>query len=80
MHLIFVHDTSDREIVVVVDGWKHANFLCRTYIFNELDNTLYNLYSPIKIANEPWESLDKKYKREDAKQRNLLLVDFLITK
>lgn len=52
---------SDRLVVVVVDTWKHADFLCKNYLLNGLDNTLYNVYSPIKIAKELWDSLDKKY-------------------
>ena len=32
----------DRQVVVVVDAWKHADFLFKNYILNGLDNTLYN--------------------------------------
>ena len=35
----------DRQVVVVVDAWKHANFLCKNYILNGLVSTLYNVYS-----------------------------------
>ena len=59
-------DETDRQVVAVVDAWKHTDFLCRNYILNRLDNTLYNVYSPIKTAKELWESLEKKYKTEDA--------------
>lgn len=41
----------DRQVVAVVDTWKHADFLCNNYILNGLGNTLYNVYSPIKSAN-----------------------------
>ena len=32
----------DRQVVAIVDAWKHADFLCKNYILNGLDNTLYN--------------------------------------
>ncbi|KAL7254611.1 hypothetical protein ACSBR1_008880 [Camellia fascicularis] len=51
---------TDRQVVATVDDWKHADFLCRNYILNGLDNILYNAYSPIKTAKELWESLEKK--------------------
>ena len=37
----------DRQVVVVVvvDAWKHADFLCKNYILNGLVSTLYNVYS-----------------------------------
>uniref|UniRef100_A0A2N9G5F0 CCHC-type domain-containing protein n=1 Tax=Fagus sylvatica TaxID=28930 RepID=A0A2N9G5F0_FAGSY len=57
---------SDKQVVAAIDAWKHADFLCKNYILNGLDNTLYNVYSQIKTARELWDSLDKKYKTEDA--------------
>ena len=35
----------DRQVVVVVDAWKHADFLCKNYILYGLVSTLYNVYS-----------------------------------
>ena len=43
---------TDRRVVVAVEAWKHADFLCKNYILNGLDNTLYNAYSSIKTAKE----------------------------
>ena len=57
---------ADLQVVAMVDAWKHSDFLCKNYSLNGLDNTLYNVYSPIKTARELWESLDRKYKTEDA--------------
>ena len=54
---------ADGQVVVAVDAWKHSDFLCKNYILNGLDKTLYNVYSPIKTAREMWESLYRKYKR-----------------
>ena len=49
-----------------VDTWKILDFLCRNYILNGLDNTLYNMYCTIESAKALWESLEKKYKTENA--------------
>ena len=35
----------DRQVVAIVDAWKHADFLCKSYILNRLVSTLYNVYS-----------------------------------
>ena len=70
-------DESDVQMVAAVDAWKHSDFLCRNYILNGLDNTLYNVYSPIKTAKELWESLDKKYKTEDAGMKKFIVGKFL---
>jgi hypothetical protein len=40
-------DESDATIVVVVGAWKHNNFICKNYIFNGLDNTIYDVYSSV---------------------------------
>ena len=70
-------DEADRQVVAVVDAWKHSDFLCKNYILNGLDNTLYNVYSPIKTAKELWESLDRKYKTEDAIMKKFVVGRFL---
>ena len=56
---------TDRDSVLVVDAWTQGDFLCRNYILNGLDDSLYNVYSPITTAKKLWSSLDKKYKTED---------------
>ena len=43
---------TDRQVVAAVEAWKHADFLCKNYILNGLDNTLYRVYSSIKTAKE----------------------------
>ncbi|XP_068312433.1 uncharacterized protein [Pyrus communis] len=47
------------------------------YILNALDNALYNVYSPIKSAKALWNSLDKKYKIEDAGIKKFVVGRFL---
>ena len=68
---------TDRQVFVAVDARKHSDFLCKNYILNGLNNTLYNVYSPIKTARELWESLDRKYKTEDAGMKKLIVGKFL---
>ena len=68
---------ADRQVVVAVDAWKNSDFLCKNYILNGLDNTLYNLYSLIKNARELWELLDRKYKTEDTRMKKFVVGRFL---
>ncbi|CAL8169671.1 unnamed protein product [Prunus armeniaca] len=53
------------EAVAATNAWYHSDFLSKNYILNGLDNTLHNVYSPIKTAKVLWESFDKKYKTKD---------------
>ena len=68
---------TDRQVVAAVEAWKHADFLCRTYLLNGLDNKLYNVYCAFNTARELWESLDKKYKTEDAGLKKFVVGKFL---
>ena len=68
---------TDKQVVAVVEAWKHADFLCRNYLLNGLDNTLYNVYCTFNTARELWESLDKKYKTEDAGLKKFVVGKFL---
>ena len=50
----------DRQVVAIVDAWKHADFLCKNYILNRLDSTLYNgndeyieLYTLYNVLTNP---------------------------
>ena len=53
-----------KEKQLAVDAWKHAEYLCKNYILNELDNILYNVYSGVDSTKNLWTSLEKKYKSE----------------
>ena len=66
----------DKQVVVVVEAWKHVDFLCRNYLLNGLDNTLYNVYCAFNTARELWESLDIKYKTEDARLKKFVVGKF----
>ncbi|XXG73336.1 hypothetical protein AAC387_Pa07g2274 [Persea americana] len=70
-------DETDKQVVVAVEAWKHADFLCRNYILNGLDNTLYNVYCSLKTAKKLWDSIDKKYKTEDAGIKKFVVGRFL---
>ena len=67
----------DKEKLAAVDAWNHSDFLCRNYVLNGLENTLYNVYSPMKTAKELWDSLDKKYKIEDVGLKKFIVGKFL---
>ncbi|GFY95015.1 hypothetical protein Acr_10g0004000 [Actinidia rufa] len=68
---------TDCLTVAKVEAWKHADFLCKNYILNGLENTLYNVYCTIPTAKELWDSLDKKYKTEDAGTKKFVVGRFL---
>ncbi|KAK9989314.1 hypothetical protein SO802_029553 [Lithocarpus litseifolius] len=64
-------------MVATLEAWKHPDFLCKNYILNGLDNTLYNVYSSIKSAKVLWDSLDKKYKTKDVGTKKLIMGKLL---
>ena len=68
---------TDKQVVTAVGAWKHADFLCHNYLLNGLDNTLYNVYCTFNNPRELWESLDKKYKTEDARLKKFIVGKFL---
>ena len=75
--LALKENETDRQVVAAVEAWKHVDFLCRNYLLNGLDNTLYNVYCAFNTARELWESLDKKYKIEDAGLKKFVVGKFL---
>ncbi|GFZ05623.1 hypothetical protein Acr_17g0011950 [Actinidia rufa] len=68
---------TNREVITARDAWGHADFLCRNYVLNGLDNSLYNVYCAKTNAKELWESLEKKYKTEDAGVKKFVVGRFL---
>ncbi|KAK3035364.1 hypothetical protein RJ639_033648 [Escallonia herrerae] len=70
-------ENPDRQTVVTADAWKHSDFLCKNYILNGLDNALYNVYSPMVNVKALWESLERKYKTEDADSKKFVVGKFL---
>ncbi|KAF3636656.1 hypothetical protein FXO38_24055 [Capsicum annuum] len=46
--------TSNKEHFMIVEAWKHSDFLCRNYILSGLQDDLYNVYSGTKTSKELW--------------------------
>ncbi|KAL2513209.1 CCHC-type domain-containing protein [Abeliophyllum distichum] len=63
--------------LIALDVWKHSDFLCKNYILNGLDNTLYNVYCSKQSAKDLWESLERKYKTEDTGTKKFIAGRFL---
>ena len=70
-------DEDDVQIINVVNDWIKSDFLCRNYILNGLENSLYEIYTTKKTAKELWESLDRKYRTEDAGSKKFVVGRFL---
>ncbi|KAK6153677.1 hypothetical protein DH2020_013316 [Rehmannia glutinosa] len=70
-------EETDKEKRMAFDAWSQSDFLCRNYILNGLDNTLYNVYCSVKTAKELWSSSEKKYKTEDAGTKKFVVGKFL---
>ncbi|KAI3773047.1 hypothetical protein L6452_04245 [Arctium lappa] len=68
---------ADVQSVSAVEAWKHSEFLCRNYVLNGLVDALYNVYCKVTTAKELWESLDRKYKTEDAGTKKHVVARFL---
>ena len=64
-------------MVAAVDSWKHADFLCRNYVLNGLDHTLYNVYYIKQTAKELWKSLGMKCKTKDVGVKKFVVDRFL---
>ena len=68
---------TDVQAVNAVDAWKHSDYICRNYVLNGLVDALYNVYCKMTTAKELWESLDRKYKTEDAGTKKFVVARFL---
>ncbi|KAK6150507.1 hypothetical protein DH2020_015439 [Rehmannia glutinosa] len=68
---------TDKEKRMAFDAWSQSDFLCRNYILNRLDITLYNVYCSVKTGKELWSSLEKKYKMEDSGTEKFIVGKFL---
>ncbi|XP_075524497.1 uncharacterized protein LOC142556886 [Primulina tabacum] len=75
--LVIAADDNYSQRRSVVDAWNHSDFLCRNYILNGLDDMLYSVYCSVK---ELWDSLEKKYKTEDAGVKKFVVGKFLYFK
>nr|GEZ33495.1 Pol polyprotein [Tanacetum cinerariifolium] len=69
--------SSNAQAVKAVEAWKHSDFLCHNYVLNGLIDPLYNVYCKTPTAKELWESLERKYKTEDAGTKKFVVARFL---
>ncbi|GJS01455.1 retrovirus-related pol polyprotein from transposon TNT 1-94 [Tanacetum coccineum] len=69
--------SSNAQAMEAVEAWKHSDFLCHNYVLNGLIDPLYNVYCKTTTAKELWESLERKYKTEDAGTKKLMVAQFL---
>ncbi|KAK5785888.1 hypothetical protein PVK06_040509 [Gossypium arboreum] len=75
---IFGEDEEDAITAFnIFEAWNNSDFLCHNYILNNLSNKLYEVYSIKKMTKELWESIDHKYKTEDAGGKKFLVAKFL---
>ncbi|XP_074374666.1 uncharacterized protein LOC141715080 [Apium graveolens] len=70
-------DESDVQLVSAVQAWNHSDFLCRNYIMNCLSDSLYKVYSVLKTSKALWDSLDRKYRTEDAGTKKFIVARIL---
>ncbi|GJQ96281.1 pol polyprotein [Tanacetum coccineum] len=70
--------SSNAQAVQAVEAWKHSDFLCHNYVLNGLIDPLYNVYCKTTTAKELWESLERKYKTEDAGTKKFVVQDLQV--
>ncbi|KAH0656240.1 hypothetical protein KY285_031122 [Solanum tuberosum] len=75
--LELVDSTPKGECIMVIEAWKHSDFLCKNYILNVLHDDLYNVYSNMKTSKDLWDALEKKYKTEDVGLKKFTVAKFL---
>ncbi|XP_075077002.1 uncharacterized protein LOC142163771 [Nicotiana tabacum] len=73
-------ETPENDSFLVIEAWKHSDFLCRNYILSGLEDNLYNVYSGVETSKELWNALEKKYKTEDAGMKKFVAAKFLVDK
>lgn len=43
-------EKTNIQVVNTIDAWKHSSFLCKNYILNGLDDSLYNRYRKVRTT------------------------------
>ncbi|XP_057510960.1 uncharacterized protein LOC130793312 [Actinidia eriantha] len=74
---VVAENETDSQKVIAIDHWKNADYLCKNYILNALEDSLYSVYNDMKSVKELWESLDRKYKIEGAGSKKFIVGRFL---
>ncbi|CAM8965270.1 unnamed protein product [Rhodiola kirilowii] len=54
-------EECDPQVLMTFNTGKDEDYMCRNYVLNSLNDTLYNVYCIKSSAKELWESLDRKY-------------------
>ncbi|KAB2597268.1 hypothetical protein D8674_000188 [Pyrus ussuriensis x Pyrus communis] len=62
-----------KETIMAIEAWNHSKFCCRNHILNSLEDNLYDVYSLCNTVKELWESLEKKYKINDACSKKFVI-------
>ncbi|XP_070018327.1 uncharacterized protein [Nicotiana sylvestris] len=75
--LVLSNETPETERFLVIEVWKHLDFLCNNYILSGLEAALYNVYSGVETSKELWIALEKKYKIEDGGLKKFVAAKFL---
>ncbi|KAK6118001.1 hypothetical protein DH2020_048256 [Rehmannia glutinosa] len=74
---IVAENETNAEKCAAFDAWGQGDFLCRNYVLNGLSDALYSVYCAVKSSKELWDSLEKKYKTEDAGTKKFVVGKFL---
>ncbi|KFK24570.1 hypothetical protein AALP_AAs70197U000100, partial [Arabis alpina] len=69
-------DNTDFHALASGDAWRHGDFLCKGYIQSRLVDQLFNVFSNAVTSKELWDSLDKKYRSEDAGSQKNAVAKF----
>ncbi|XP_010484917.1 PREDICTED: uncharacterized protein LOC104763208 [Camelina sativa] len=72
-----VEDDISDEIIKASEAWTQNEFLCKNYILNALDDSLYDVYHIFQSPKELCESLEKKYKSEVGSAKKFIVGKFL---
>ncbi|XP_070011331.1 uncharacterized protein [Nicotiana sylvestris] len=70
-------ETLENERFLVIEAWKHSDFLCKNYILSGLEDNLYNVYNNVETSKGLWIALERKYKTEDTKMKKFVAAKFL---
>ncbi|CAM8943813.1 unnamed protein product [Rhodiola kirilowii] len=68
---------TDHQVLMAYNAWKDAEYLCRNYVLNSLNNVLYKVYFTKTSAKKLWESLDRKYQTENVGSKKYIVGRFL---
>lgn len=55
-------ETTDLCVRAAHDNWCHGDYLCKNYILNGLEDSLYSMYANVKTSKMLWDALDRRYR------------------